>query len=125
VANLQGGTHAALDWVFEYGQITTDHRRAALYAGLPKAPIIRMRSLIVFLVACTFPAIAQTGRTANDQSQSSASVPSDNQQPAKPIPFPLQLEVRAPFGPAVFLSEARMHLLYELHLTNFAKLYII
>ena len=48
-------------------------------------------------------------------------MPSGNQQPAKPIPFPLQLEMRVRFEPAAFPSEVRMHLLYKLHLTNFAK----
>ena len=38
----------------------------------------------------------------------------------KPVPFPLQLEMRVPFAPKAFPNEARMHLLYELHLTNFA-----
>ena len=33
---------------------------------------------------------------------------------------PLQLEMRVPFEPTAFPNEARMHLLYELHLTNFA-----
>lgn len=37
----------------------------------------------------------------------------------KPAPFPLQLEVRVPFEPTAFLSQHSIHLLYELHLTNF------
>lgn len=59
--------------------------------------IIRMRSLIFFTAAVisSRPAIAQSGQ-------------------------PLQLEMRVPFEPTAFPNEARLHLLYELHLTNFA-----
>src|SRR5215510_1923288 len=59
--------------------------------------IIRMRSLIFFTAAVisSCPPIAQSGQ-------------------------PLQLEMRVPFEPTAFPNEARMHLLYELHLTNFA-----
>ena len=35
-------------------------------------------------------------------------------------PFPLQLEVRAPFGPAAFPSVGGAYAVYELHLTNFS-----
>jgi hypothetical protein len=45
---------------------------------------------------------------------------------AKPAPFPLQLEMRVPFEPSAFPSEGSIHLIYELHLTNFgaAPLYL-
>jgi hypothetical protein len=47
---------------------------------------------------------------------------SENQQPAsKAVPFPLQLEMRVPFEPTAFPNGARIHLLYELHLTNFVN----
>jgi hypothetical protein len=85
--------------------------------------IIRMRSLIFFTAAIisSCPAIAQSGQTVEGQSQTRTPLRSDNQQPApKPVPFPLQLEMRVPFEPTAFPNEARMHLLYELHLTNFA-----
>ena len=41
-------------------------------------------------------------------------------------PFPLQLEMRVPFEPTAFPSESTIHLMYELHLTNFgaAALYL-
>jgi hypothetical protein len=46
---------------------------------------------------------------------------SDSQQPAaKPVPSPLQLEMRVRFDPTAFPNGGRMHLLYELLLTNFA-----
>src|SRR5438874_9700735 len=85
--------------------------------------IIRMRSLIFFTAAIisSCPAIAQSGQTVDGQSQTRTPLRSDNQQPApKPVPFPLQLEMRVPFEPTAFPNEARMQLLYELHLTNFA-----
>lgn len=69
-----------------------------------------MRSLIIFVVVVWSSAsIAQTGQTTT-----------------KPVPFPLQLEMRVPFEPTAFPTEAQMHLLYELHLTNFgtAPLYL-
>jgi hypothetical protein len=34
-------------------------------------------------------------------------------------PFPLQLEMRAPFEPTAFPSAGRTYLVYELYLTNF------
>ena len=72
--------------------------------------IIHMRPLIFFtaVVISSCPAIAQIGQTVDGQSQA-----------AKPVPFPLQLEMRVPFEPTAFPNGARMHLLYELHLTNF------
>lgn len=85
--------------------------------------IIHMRSLILFTAAIisSCPAIAQRGQSIDGQSQTRTPLRSDNQQPAaKPVPFPLQLEMRVPFEPTAFPNEARMHLLYELHLTNFA-----
>ncbi|MGH9548504.1 MAG: M23 family metallopeptidase [Terriglobales bacterium] len=39
--------------------------------------------------------------------------------PPKSAPFPLQLEMRVPFEPTAFPSEGTIHLMYELHLTNF------
>jgi hypothetical protein len=65
--------------------------------------MMRMRSLIFFAAAVisSCPAIAQ-------------------KPTAKPVPFPLQLEMRVPFEPTAFPNGVRMHLLYELHLTNFA-----
>ena len=74
--------------------------------------IINMRSVILFAAAvlCSSAAMAQSGRTANDQSRT---------QPAKPVPIPLQLDMRVPFEPTAFPSDSRTHLLYELHLTNF------
>src|SRR5947208_1720959 len=56
-----------------------------------------MRSLILFLasIILSCQAVAQSGQ-------------------------PLQLEMRVPFEPTAFPNEGRMHLLYELHLTNFA-----
>lgn len=43
------------------------------------------------------------------------------QSPTQPRPtgFPLQLEMRVPFEPTAFPSEGNIHLMYELHLTNF------
>lgn len=42
--------------------------------------------------------------------------------PAQPPRWPpIRLEMRVPFAPAAFPSEKRVHLLYELHLTNFDK----
>ena len=82
-----------------------------------------MRSLILFTAAIisSCPAIAQTLQTVDGQSRTSTPLRSDSQQPAaKPVPFPLQLEMRVPFEPTAFPNGARMHLLYELHLTNFA-----
>jgi hypothetical protein len=82
-----------------------------------------MRSLIFFTAAIisSCPAIAQSGQTVDGQSQTHTPLRSGNQHPApKPVPFPLQLEMRVPFEPTAFPNEARMHLLYELHLTNFA-----
>ena len=84
--------------------------------------IIHMRPLIFFTAAVisSCPAIAQTGPTVDGQSQTHTPLRSDNQQPgAKPVPFPLQLEMRVPFEPTAFPNGARMRLLYELHLTNF------
>jgi hypothetical protein len=84
---------------------------------------IHMRSLILFTAALisSCPAIAESGQAVDGQSQTRTPPRSDNQQPAaKPVPFPLQLEMRVPFEPMAFPNEARKHLLYELHLTNFA-----
>ena len=86
--------------------------------------IIHMRQLILFTAAVisSCPAIAQSGQTVDAQSQPRAPQRSENQQPAsKAVPFPLQLEMRVPFEPTAFPNGARMHLLYELHLTNFAN----
>src|SRR6266496_35553 len=82
-----------------------------------------MHSLILFTAAIisSCPAIAQSGQTVDRQSRTSTPLRSDSQQrAAKPIPSPLQLEMRVPFEPTAFPNGARMHLLYELHLTNFA-----
>jgi len=84
-----------------------------------------MRSLILFTagIISSCPAIAQSGQTVDGQSRTSTHLRFDSQQPAaKPVPFPLQLEMRVPFEPTAFPNEARMHLLYELHLTNFATM---
>jgi len=40
--------------------------------------------------------------------------------PAKPFSFPLQLEMRVPFGPTAFPNEPNLFLIYELYLTNFS-----
>jgi murein DD-endopeptidase MepM/ murein hydrolase activator NlpD len=40
---------------------------------------------------------------------------------SKPAPWPLQLEMRVPFEPTAFPSGGTIHLMYELHLTNFGK----
>jgi len=82
-----------------------------------------MRSLILFTVAIisSCRAIAQGGQTVDEQPRASTPLRSDSQPPAaKPAPFPLQLEMRVPFEPTAFPNGARINLLYELHLTNFA-----
>src|SRR5438045_1597781 len=81
-----------------------------------------MRSLILLSAAaiCSWPSTAQSGRTADDRFQPNAPVRPGNQQAVKSVRFPLQLEMRVPFEPTAFPSEARMHLFYELTLTNFA-----
>ena len=81
-----------------------------------------MRLLVPLIAAaiCSLLPLAQPNHplTANSQAQD---LRSDNKQPdAKPAPWPPQLEMRVPFEPTAFPSGARMHLLYELHLTNFA-----
>jgi Peptidase family M23 len=35
-------------------------------------------------------------------------------------PWPIQLDMHAPFAPTAFSSDGRTHLIYELHLTNFS-----
>jgi len=40
-------------------------------------------------------------------------------EPAKPAPFPLQLEMGVPFEPTAFPSGPHFYVMYELHLTNF------
>ncbi len=85
--------------------------------------IVRMRSLILFTAAVisSCPATAQGGQTVDGQSRTSTPPRTGSQPPtAKPVPFPLQLEMRVPFEPTAFPNGKRMHLLYELHLTNFA-----
>jgi Peptidase family M23 len=69
-----------------------------------------MRLLTLFTATClfSFPALAQA------QNQ-----PSDNPQAAKQPPWPLQLEMRVPFDPTAFPSGPHLHLMYELHVTNF------
>src|SRR5690349_293394 len=69
-----------------------------------------MRVFILFAAAClcSIPALAQT------QNQSS-----DNKTAANRPPWPLQLEMRVPFGPTAFPSGSHVYLMYELHLTNF------
>jgi murein DD-endopeptidase MepM/ murein hydrolase activator NlpD len=63
-----------------------------------------MRSLILFTAA----AICSCAAIAHSQ------VPA-----AKPVPFPLQLEMRVPFEPTAFPSGRNIYAMYELHLTNF------
>ena len=82
-----------------------------------------MRSFIrvTIAVVSSFPAIAQSVQTVNAQPQTSAPLRSAIQPPAAtPVSFPLQLEMRVPFEPTAFPNGGRTHLLYELHLTNFA-----
>lgn len=43
----------------------------------------------------------------------------DKQSVAKPVPWPLQLEMRVPFEPTAFPSGPYVYVMYELHLTNF------
>src|SRR5690349_21578694 len=45
--------------------------------------------------------------------------PSDTKPSAQQAQFPLQLEMRVPFGPTAFPSGSHVYLMYELHLTNF------
>ncbi|WP_406827123.1 M23 family metallopeptidase [Pedobacter sp. KACC 23697] len=42
------------------------------------------------------------------------------QRIAKPFSFPLQLEMRVPFGPTAFPNGPNLFLIYELYLTNFS-----
>ncbi|MFC1225768.1 M23 family metallopeptidase [Pedobacter sp. BG31] len=44
-------------------------------------------------------------------------VPAKNR--SKPFSFPLQLEMRVPFGPTAFPNGSNFYLIYELYLTNF------
>ena len=69
-----------------------------------------MRLFLFLAAACPFsyPAIAQT------QNQRS-----DDKTAAKRAPWPLQLEMRVPFGPTAFPSGGHFYAMYELHLTNF------
>lgn len=77
----------------------------------PAMRIVRMRSLILFTTAViwSYPSTAQSGQTVDGQSQTRSPMRSESRQPAaKPVPFPLQLEMRVPFEPTAFRNEARM-----------------
>ena len=81
---------------------------------------MRLLILVVAVSLCIYPAFAQPdGHLAgNSQAQN---LGSDNKNPAaKPVPFPLQLEMRVPFEPTAFPSGPHFYVMYELHLTNFA-----
>jgi Peptidase family M23 len=83
-----------------------------------------MRLLILLAAAafCSYPPVAQPNYHFIGGHEVLAGVRSGNQHPAAKLESgPGQLEMRLPFEPTAFPSERRIHLLYELYLTNFGE----
>ena len=67
-----------------------------------------MKNIVILTLSLFLFGVSQAPGVAH-----SASTPSGS-------PFPLQLEARVPFPPTAFPSSGRMHICYELYLTNFS-----
>jgi hypothetical protein len=83
--------------------------------GTPSRQLRIMVMRVLILLAAAF-LCSCTATTQTDPQRSTKERP-----PAKPAPWPLQLEMRVPFEPAAFVNGSHHYLMYELHLTNFGQ----